>query len=363
MRRVVVTGLGAVTPVGNDARSTWEAALAGTSGVDFIRAFDPSAFPVRIAAEVKDFDPTGLASPKEVRRLDRNVLLALAAAREAMGDAGINGFDPARVGVVFGSAIGGFHALAMLPYLDLELIAAHPKVFTGYSDTTIGHLAFGKAGVGSFYGMAVLSTAAENGGIAPFSADSFRATVMSTEPIGDLAPAPEWTEEQLDWANPELQSRRRRWVPNYGWLWLQGSEPVQGPLIGGCLEVLAMAVGTKIWPDLADFEDAVLHLEISNDQPPQVQVQVWLRQFAALGILARISALLFSRPEAMSLRETLALYDAVRDELVVAGRPDLPFVANLDYGHSSPMGMLPLGRRMLVDPQQRRLSILEAGVS
>jgi len=108
VRRVVVTGLGAVTPVGNDAPSTWRAALAGESGIDFIRSFDPSAFPVRIAAEVKDFDPSGVASPKEVRKLDRNVLLALAAAKEAVEDARLNGFDPARTGIVFGSAIGGF---------------------------------------------------------------------------------------------------------------------------------------------------------------------------------------------------------------------------------------------------------------
>ena len=108
MRRVAVTGLGAVTPLGNDVPTMWEAALAGRSGIDWIRSFDASEFPVRIAAEVKDFDATTAASPKEVRKLDRNVLLALGAAREAMGDAGLNGFDPTRVGVVFGSAIGGF---------------------------------------------------------------------------------------------------------------------------------------------------------------------------------------------------------------------------------------------------------------
>jgi len=107
MRRVAVTGLGAVTPLGLDAPSTWRAALAGESGVDFIEAFDPGEFPVRIAAEVKGFDPTSVASPKEVRKLDRNVLLALRAGREALADAGLNGFDPARVGIVFGSAIGG----------------------------------------------------------------------------------------------------------------------------------------------------------------------------------------------------------------------------------------------------------------
>jgi beta-ketoacyl-acyl-carrier-protein synthase II len=111
MRRVVVTGLGAVTPIGNDARSTWRAAVAGESGIDWIQSFDASEFPVRVAAEVKDFDPGQVASPKEVRKLERNVLLSLGAAREAMGDAGLNGFDPMRVGIVFGTAIGGVNGI------------------------------------------------------------------------------------------------------------------------------------------------------------------------------------------------------------------------------------------------------------
>jgi 3-oxoacyl-[acyl-carrier-protein] synthase II len=106
---VVVTGLGAVTPVGGDARSTWQAAVEGRSGIDFIRSFDASGFPVRIAAEVKDFDPSTVASHKEARKLDRYVLLSLGAAREAVADAKLDGaYDPARVGILFGSAIGGF---------------------------------------------------------------------------------------------------------------------------------------------------------------------------------------------------------------------------------------------------------------
>ena len=107
VRRVVVTGFGAVTPLGNDAPETWRAALAGESGIDWIRAFDANGFPVRIAAEVKDFDASSAASAKEQRKLDRNVLLALAAGKEAVDHAGLNGFDPHRVGIAFGSAIGG----------------------------------------------------------------------------------------------------------------------------------------------------------------------------------------------------------------------------------------------------------------
>ena len=107
MRRVAVTGLGAVTPLGHDARSTWEAAVAGRSGVDWIQSFDASEFPVRIAAEVKDFDAEHVVGAKDARRLERNVVLAVAAAREAWTDSCASGVDPARAGVLVGSAIGG----------------------------------------------------------------------------------------------------------------------------------------------------------------------------------------------------------------------------------------------------------------
>lgn len=112
MRRVAITGLGAITPVGLDAPSTWEAAVAGRSGVGWIESFDASAYPVRIAAEATGFDPSALVPPKEARRMDRNVLLAVAAAQEAWADAGLVGIDSARVGILVGSAIGGIATIA-----------------------------------------------------------------------------------------------------------------------------------------------------------------------------------------------------------------------------------------------------------
>jgi 3-oxoacyl-[acyl-carrier-protein] synthase II len=103
--------VGAVTPLGSDAASTWEGLVEGRSGVDFIRAFDAGGFPVQIAAEVKDYDPTGAAGPKDVRKFDRNVLFALSAAKEALADAGVNGYAPERTGVIVGNCIGGFNEL------------------------------------------------------------------------------------------------------------------------------------------------------------------------------------------------------------------------------------------------------------
>jgi beta-ketoacyl-acyl-carrier-protein synthase II len=112
VRRVAITGLGAVTPLGLDVPTSWEAAVAGRSGVDWIASFDAAAYPVRIAAEVKGFDPEVVGPVKEVRRMDRNVLLAVAAAKEAWTDAGVDDADPARVGILVGSAIGGIATIA-----------------------------------------------------------------------------------------------------------------------------------------------------------------------------------------------------------------------------------------------------------
>ncbi|MDX6517445.1 MAG: 3-oxoacyl-[acyl-carrier-protein] synthase [Gaiellaceae bacterium] len=134
-----------MTPLGNDVPTTWDAALAGRSGVDWIRSFDASEYPVRIAAEVKDFDPTSVASPKEARKLDRNVLLALGAAREAMGDAGLNGFDPTRVGVVFGSAIGGF--LGVMEQHDILLERGPERVSPNFLPNVLVDSASGQLAI------------------------------------------------------------------------------------------------------------------------------------------------------------------------------------------------------------------------
>jgi 3-oxoacyl-[acyl-carrier-protein] synthase II len=108
-QRVVVTGLGLVTPVGNDVESTWSALLAGRSGAAPITKFDASALQVRFACEIKDFDPSLYMDRKEAKRYDAFVQYALAAAHQAVTQAGLEGRFPSpdRTGVVIGSGIGG----------------------------------------------------------------------------------------------------------------------------------------------------------------------------------------------------------------------------------------------------------------
>jgi len=108
-RRVVITGLGAVTPVGNDVATMWQALIAGRSGVGPITLFDPTGFDTKFAAEVKDFNAEALFGRKEARRMDRFTQFAVAAAGEALTDSGlkITPENAPRIGCVFGSGIGG----------------------------------------------------------------------------------------------------------------------------------------------------------------------------------------------------------------------------------------------------------------
>lgn len=113
LERVVVTGLGAVTPIGIGAENYWRALIAGVSGVGPITHFDASDYPTRIAAEVKDFRPEDWIDRKEARRMDRFAQFSVAAARLAVADAGLTfaGEDMTRVGVWIGSGIGGLITL------------------------------------------------------------------------------------------------------------------------------------------------------------------------------------------------------------------------------------------------------------
>jgi 3-oxoacyl-[acyl-carrier-protein] synthase II len=111
--RVVITGMGAITPLGNDVPTTWAALVAGKSGVGLVTQFDASEFPARIAGEVKEFDADATFGRREARRMDRYTQFALVAADQAIKDAGlsITANNAPRVGVVIGSGVGGITSL------------------------------------------------------------------------------------------------------------------------------------------------------------------------------------------------------------------------------------------------------------
>jgi muramoyltetrapeptide carboxypeptidase LdcA involved in peptidoglycan recycling len=263
------------------------------------------------------------------------------------------------------ASIGGDDAIRLIPHIDLDVIARNPKVFLGYSDPTVLHFACLKAGLCSFYGPTIMSGFAENGGMHAYAERALRKAVFETAPIGEIEPNGEgWTVEHLPWQDPENQNRRRQLTPSTGPRTLQGTGIVKGHLIGGCAEVLEMLKGSEWWPPLDYWNAAILFYETSEEAPSSALVLRWLRNFAAQGILPRLSGIVLGRPggrtdEAYRQEQERAVLRALSE----AGLPHLPVLAELDFGHTDPIATLPYGVMAEIDCTRSRLSILEPSVS
>jgi muramoyltetrapeptide carboxypeptidase LdcA involved in peptidoglycan recycling len=263
------------------------------------------------------------------------------------------------------STIGGEDSIRTLPYIDLDLIQKNPKVFMGFSDTTISHAACFKAGIVSFYGPSFMAGFAENCGMFPYMVESVRRTLFFAEPIGVIEPnQEEWTVEHLPWENPENQSIRRKLSPCTGWKFHQGEGVVEGQLFGGCVEVLDWLRGTEYFPSAKDLYGAILFLETSEEMPPPSFLTRFVRCLAAIGILEGLSGVLLGRPGGGVDPNTFHEYDdalckAVREE---HGLSDMPIVTNMDFGHTDPMFVLPIGTKVRIDSTKQEIAIDEAAV-
>lgn len=272
--------------------------------------------------------------------------------------------DPSIKAII--STIGGDDSIRILPYLDLDVLRSNPKILLGYSDTTITHMACFKAGLVSFYGPAIMAGFAENAGMFPYMVDSVRKTLFSPAPVGTVEPnTAGWTVEMLDWADPENQHRKRKLNPSQEWTFIQGRGVRRGHLIGGCFEVLDWLRGTDFWPEPALWQDAVLFLETSEEAPSPSTVKYGLRTYAALGVLERLSGILFGRPGGQISPEKFSEYDDVLRQVVSEeeGLSELPIITRMDFGHTDPMFVLPYGVRAEIDCDKQQFAIVESGVT
>ena len=271
--------------------------------------------------------------------------------------------DPSIAGIF--ATIGGEDCIRLLPFLDLSVIAANPKVFLGFSDTTALHLACYAAGLTSFYGPSIMAGFAENVGMHAYTADGVRRTLFTADPRGTIPHNTEgWTVERTNWSDPIAQSRRRGLHRADAPRVLQGSGAVSGHLLGGCTEVLEMVKGTAWWPGRAAWAGAILFYETSEEAPSPAYIRHCLRNYAATGILGDIAGLLIARADPGGDEGyQQAIEAAVLQVLAEAGRSDMPVLAGLDFGHTQPMLTLPYGVEARIDCAAATLTVLESGVS
>ena len=270
--------------------------------------------------------------------------------------------------------IGGDDTVRLLRYMTeehFETIRKNPKIFLGMSDTTANHLMFFHAGVSSFYSASLMFGYGENCGLPKIMVENTKKTLFDNSPVGELPQSDEFIVEKIYWDDKNDVLRKR--TKTDGWHFIQGNKKIQGRLLGGCMELLAMTNGTRIYPSSDEWKGAILFLETSEIRAIPEQFGDFLRNLEATGILENLAGILMGRPggEFSAAKDSerepwLALYPKFEEYLMMVcaecGRSDMPIVANMDFGHTVPQIILPYGALTEIDPINKKVSILESAV-
>jgi len=255
--------------------------------------------------------------------------------------------------------IGGDDSIRLLPHIDFTLIRDNPKIFIGYSDTTISHLFCHKAGIVSFYGPAVLTDFAENVAMDDYTIEMVKRTLFSTDVIGKIKPAEKWTSEFIPWEEKNKDIVRKR-EKHTGYEVIQGTGTVVGELIGGCIEVLEFAKGTALWPEDTYWENSILFFETSEDKLAPDHLRRWLRNYGAQGMLQKANGIIFGKPQDEAYYEEYKeVIKQVMQEYHVA---DIPVLCNMNFGHTEPKMILPYGARAAINCDDVSFTILDSAV-
>jgi muramoyltetrapeptide carboxypeptidase LdcA involved in peptidoglycan recycling len=169
-----------------------------------------------------------------------------------------------------------------------------------------------------------------------------------------------YVEGYPDWNDSQLVGLANDPQFDDGWHVVQGTGRVRGELFGGCLEVLDWIRGTSAWPVGDEWTGRLLFVEPSEERPTPTQVERILRSFAVSGVFDRIVGVVVGRARDHSVGEKAALESTVRSVIADEfGRPDLPIVANVAFGHTDPQWVLPLGVQAELDLDARTLRLIE----
>lgn len=271
-------------------------------------------------------------------------------------------FSDPNVAAIFAS-IGGDDAVRILPFLDLPSILDNPKILMGYSDTAVLNSYLSSRGLVTYNGPSVMAGFAQADHLPAEFVDHIQAMLFIGSEEYAYVPYPQWADEYVDWGVPGYDGKRRLTENSEGWRWLQGSGSAQGHLFGGCIEVFEFMKGTPFWPAPGFFQGKILFFETSEDKPSVINVKYMLRNYGSMGVLDQVSGLLFGRALSYSKEEKAELERTiVRVVSGEFGRRDMPIVCNMDFGHTDPQFILPLGILAEIDCNARSFRLVEPPV-
>jgi muramoyltetrapeptide carboxypeptidase LdcA involved in peptidoglycan recycling len=268
--------------------------------------------------------------------------------------------DPDISGVV--TTIGGFDQVRILKHLDPATLRENPTRFYGTSDNTNLACYLWNLGIVSFYGGTLMTDLAMQGSMHDYTVEQLETAFFADDldAFGEIEPAKEFTDEDLDWADPDNLDRQRELEPNPGRTWRGADRAVSGRTWGGCLGTLDMQLRTgRYLPAPEDLDGRILLLETSERLPSPVAVREFLIGLGERGLLERFAGVLVGRAKARNPfddpgPEARAEYrenqrDTITDVLT-EHNPDAPVVFDVDFGHTAPIVPVPVGGTAEIDP-------------
>ncbi|TFC37316.1 S66 peptidase family protein [Cryobacterium sp. TMT2-42-4] len=262
------------------------------------------------------------------------------------------------------STIGGDDQITVIPHLDAKLAAANPKIFLGYSDNTHILNWLWSLGIVGFYGGSTQVHLGPGPQIDDVHLASLRAALFTGGELNIFEPG-ESEDFGHDWLSPRALTEFGDREPTEPWIWAGPEREVNGRTWGGCIEVVdQMAMADRL-PPLADLAGTILILESSEELPPAVWVQRWIRSLGERGILNAVDGVIVARPpvsspEVLPTAEERARRRAAQRNAVISEitryNPEAVVCVGVPFGHTRPQWILPYGGRIRLDGRARTVT-------
>ena len=263
------------------------------------------------------------------------------------------------------ATIGGDDQITVIPHIDTDILASHPKPFLGYSDNTNLHNLLWNLGVPSFYGGSTQVHLGPGPHIDDVHVSSLRAALLDGGTI-DLTDPGESEDFGIPWADRRALSEFGSREPTEPWVWAGAHMVAEGPTWGGCVEVIDQIALANRMPDVADLDGAILLLETSEELPTADTVKRWVRALGERGVLEAVAGVLVARPPVSEINsavpianERARLRAVQRDtviEQVLRYNSEAVICVGVPFGHTRPQWIVPHGNTIRLDGLARTVS-------
>ena len=255
-------------------------------------------------------------------------------------------------------AIGGDDTIRILPYIDFDVIKNNPKIFMGYSDTTVNHLMMRKANLVSFYGPTVMCEFGEYVKMFDYTKQAVENILFNECENYEIKSSEVWSNDYVPWDKENVGKLKKTIPEEHGYEVLQGSGVVKGQLLGGCIDVFPMAIGTELWPSKKEWQDKLLLIETSEEKPTPETVTGWLNELGKLGIFDVIKGIVVGKPQDEVYYEEYK--EVLKKVMKEFQQETLPIIYNINIGHAFPTGILPLGTDIQIDFDKKKIHLVES---